>query len=220
MNNITYNTTTFAQQIGVSKTSISNYITILEDFGHIVARNSRQHRVFTEQDLEIVQSLITLNRNRGMRLKEAAQLVLNPDFNILNLPAVVTALPQVVNESKYEDLSRSMQLLATHVYGIEQQNAQLLELIQAQRLQNDLLMSQNDTLKQELGTMMNHLLEKANEPQAMPSRQLDRLEQQNSAIMSVLNRMQSGNSEQPPHLELEVAQQSQVKGLLAKLRNR
>ena len=211
----TYTATLFAQQVGVSKTSINYYISILEEQGYQVARNTRQHRLFSDKDIDIMKALVSLNKNRGMRLKEAAQLVLAPDFNVHVLPSVPEISSQVIDETKYEDLTRSMELLATHVYGIEQQNKQLLELIQAQRTQNDLLMEQNNTLKQELGSMMNHLLEKANEQPTLSTRQLDRVEQQNSAIMSVLNRMQ--NQDVAPQLTPEPIQQHQTKGLLAKL---
>lgn len=217
MTSNTYATGTLAEYVGVSKSSVNHYVSILEEHGYQVTRNARQHREFTDKDLEIVKALLTLNKKRGMKLKEAAQLVMAPGFEVANVANQFESFtPQVINQTKYEDLAHSMELLATHVYGIEQQNAQLLELIQAQRLQNELLMEQNTTLKQELGSMMGHLLEKANEPVALPTRQLDRVEQQNSAIMNALNRINTEQHEQQIH-EYEAQKQEQQKGLFAKL---
>ena len=189
----TYLTAEFAEQVGISKTSVNYYINILEATGYQVSRNPRNHREYTERDVEIVRSLIALNKERGIRLKDAAQLVIAPDFDSNNIAESFMA-PRIqqqviMPQNKYDEISRSMELLTVHVSGIEQQNEQLIQLIQAQREQNELLMEQNNTLKQELGTMMNHLLEKANAPAEQANKQMNRIEQQNSAIMSVLNRI-------------------------------
>lgn len=217
----TYATAAIAEIVGISKTSVSNYASILEQHGYTIARNARQHREFTERDIEIVKALIALNKQRGIKLNDAAQLVLAPDFELSvvfdRMELKQSSAQQVIPVAKYDDLTRSMELLASHMYGIEQQNTQLLELIQAQRVQNELLMEQNNTLKQELGSMMNHLLEKASEPEEKTSRQLNRLEQQNGAMMSVLNRINTQQYEQQlTDNANEQLQSSQAKGLFSK----
>lgn len=191
MNNRPYTTADFASLIGVSKASVNNYVTILDDCGYVVARDHRNYRQFTDQDAEIFKALLALHKERGLKLKEAAQIVVAPDFKLDSVA------PQPVLEvARYDDLCQSMELLAGHVYGIEQQNAQLLELIQAQRQQNELLMAQNNTLKQELGSIMQHLIEQANEPSDLQREQLSRLELQNNAIMNAVNRLQVEQREQ------------------------
>lgn len=209
MNSSKYATADFATRVGVSKASVNNYVAILDDCGYVVERDHRNYRQFTDRDVSIFKALITLNKERGMKLKDAAQLVVAPDFKLDSV-----APQQVMEVEKYEDLCQSMELLAGHIYGIEQQNAQLLELIQAQRQQNELLMEQNNTLKQELGSMMQHLLEKANEPTATHQQQLDRVEMQNNAIMNVLNRLRVEQRE--PVVEEKPAE----KGLLARILNK
>ena len=123
----------------------------------------------------ILRAFLALNKHRGLKLKEAAQTVTDPNFE----PAEILQhdiIPTSYQLSQFEDISNSMQLLATHVYGIEQKNMQLLTLIEEQRTQNELLIEQNQTLKQQFGIMMQHILEQANEPsssvqqrQAQPS---------------------------------------------------
>lgn len=191
MNSNQYATADFAELVGVSKASVNNYVTILDDCGYVVTRDHRNYRQFTDRDVAIFKALVSLNKERGLKLKDAAQVVVAPGFKLESVA------PQPVLEvAQYDDLCQSMELLAGHVYGIEQQNEQLLTLIQAQRQQNELLMTQNNTLKQELGSMMQHLLEKANEPSAMHQQQLDRVEKQNNAIMNVMNRLQAEQREQ------------------------
>ncbi|MER2127766.1 MerR family transcriptional regulator [Solibacillus sp.] len=210
-----YATSAFAEQLGISKASLQNYITLLEEHGYEVRRNSRMHRQFTEQDLDLLRAFLTLYKQQGLKLKEAAQTVTDPTFKPSEMAqyAIVPATPQI---SQFEDLSNSMQLLATHVYGIEQQNMQLLTLIEEQRTQNELLIDQNHTLKQQLSGMMQHILDQANEPNAAQIRQLDRVEQQNSAIMSVLNKLNVSQLDAPPPAPKEDSSNTQAKGLFGK----
>ena len=210
-----YATSAFAEQLGISKASLQNYITLLEEHGYEVRRNSRMHRQFTEQDLDLLRAFLTLYKQQGLKLKEAAQKVTDPTFkpSDMALYTIVPAAPQI---SQFEDLSNSMQLLATHVYGIEQQNMQLLTLIEEQRTQNELLIEQNYTLKQQLSGVMQHILEQANEPNPVQKRQLDRLEQQNSAIMSVLNKLNVSQQDAAPASKEDLSN-TQAKGLFGKL---
>ena len=172
------------------------------------------HRQFSDEDLTILRAFLALNKQSGLKLKEAAQTVIDPKFDPTEIlqHAIIPAPHQV---TQFEDLSNSMQLLATHVHGIEQQNIQLLTLIEEQRTQNELLFEQNHTLKQQFGVMMQHILDQANEPSTAHQRQLDRVEQQNSAIMSVLNKLNVTQQEltAAPQLEAE----KQAKGLFGKL---
>lgn len=209
-----YATGAFAEQLGISKASLQHYITILEKHGYEVRRNSRMHRQFSDEDFMVLRAFLMLNKHRGLKLKEAAQTVTNPEFE----PAEILKhdiIPASYQLSQFEDLSNSMQLLATHVHGIEQQNMQLLTLIEEQRTQNELLLEQNQTLKQQFGVMMQHILDQANEPSTLHQRQLDRVEQQNSAIMSVLNKLNVTQQEltAPPQLESE----KQTKSVFGKL---
>lgn len=215
-----YATSDFAHKVGISKASVKNYVSILEQSGYEISRDHRQYRQFTDHDIVIFKALITLKNRQGMKLKEAAEVVAAPDFQLVNVQddlrndVIVEKRNNAVELSRYNDLCQSMELLASHVYGIEQQNAQLLELIQAQRTQNELLMEQNVTLKQELGTMMNSLIEKANEPEQNHVQQLNRVELQNNAIMAAVNRLNVEQHEKAAEVEVRSTQQG---GFLSRL---
>lgn len=210
-----YATGAFAEQLGISKASLQHYITILEEHGYEVRRNNRMHRQFSNDDLMILRAFLALNKQRGLKLKEAAQTVTDPKFEpaqILQHDIIPTS-PQI---SQFEDLSNSMELIATHIYGIEQKNSQLLTLIEEQRTQNELLIEQNQTLKQQFGVMMQHILEQANEPNSSAQqRQLYRVEQQNNAIMSALNKLNV--SQQELQTTTVPESEKQGKGLFGKL---
>lgn len=61
-------------------TTLQHYITILEEHGYEVSRNSRMHRQFSNEDLLILRAFLTLNKERGLKLKDAAQTVTAPSF--------------------------------------------------------------------------------------------------------------------------------------------
>lgn len=174
-----FGTAEFAIQVGVTKSSLKHYISILENSGYHVKRDHRNYRLFTEEDVHVFQNYKQLHQEKGMTLKEAAAVIIGDDMIVQDaemLPAKREYHTQVVE--KYDDLSKTMELLADHIQGIEAQNAQLLQLIQMQH-------QQNEWLKEEM-SMMKHQLE---EPKVDYKRQLDRVESQNSAIMSVLNKL-------------------------------
>ncbi|MER2000863.1 MAG: hypothetical protein ABS882_13910, partial [Lysinibacillus sp.] len=182
----------------------------------------------SEEDVLILRAFLSLYKERGLKLKEAALTVTAPSFEptvVLDqsqqlMPKAFNVTNASLQPNQFKDLSNSMELIATHVYSIEQQNAQLLTLIEEQRTQNELLLEQNKTLKQQFGVMMQHIVKHSQEntqitapPNQEQQRQLDRLEQQNSAIMSVMNKLVVAKSEQPKQ---DVDQEKQ-KGLLGKL---
>lgn len=225
-----YATSACANYLGISKTSLQHYITILEEHGYEVSRNSRMHRQFSEEDVLILRAFLSLYKERGLKLKEAAQTVTAPSFEptvvldqsqqLMPKSFNVTNTNSSLHPNQFKDLSNSMELIATHVYSIEQQNAQLLTLIEEQRTQNELLLEQNKTLKQQFGVMMQHIVEQSQAnlqitavPNLEQQRQLDRLEQQNSAIMSVMNKLSVAQNEQSKQ---NVVQDKQ-KGLLGKI---
>ena len=215
-----YATGVIAEQLGISKTSLQHYIHILEEHGYEVSRNSRMHRQFSDKDLMVLRAFLTLYKKQGYKLKDAAETVMQPNFELPNEVQTIHTpqiMPADVHLARFEDISNSMQLMASHIYGIEQQNTQLLTLIEEQRTQNELLLEQNKTLKQQPGAMMQHIMEQTNAPSSN-QRQLDRVEQQNNAVMNALNRLITAQHE----AKLEAAQDfpnsgSQEKGFLAKL---
>ena len=218
---IKYATGVIAKQLGISKTSLQHYVHILEEHGYEVSRNSRMHRQFSDKDLMVLRAFLTLYKKQGYKLKDAAETVLHPNFELPNEVQLIHTpqiMPADVHLAQFEDISNSMQLMASHIYGIEQQNTQLLTLIEEQRTQNELLLEQNQTLKQQLGAMMQHIMEQTNA--SSPSqRQLDRVEQQNNAIMNALNRINVAQYEAQQEVSLDNPRSDGLKknGLLAKL---
>ncbi|GEL05198.1 MerR family transcriptional regulator [Rummeliibacillus stabekisii] len=187
----TYTMANFAQIVGINKSTIRHYISILEDYGYQVERDGRNYRKFSDQDVAILQAYSSLHKNKGLTLKEAAEVVVAPNFNIQEV-SITVANPVVIDRKeeiqRYEELSHAMELLAEHIHGVEVQNAQLIQLIQEERKQNVLLAEQNDSMKREFRQVVESLAP-LTEKRQNDNRQMDRIEQQNSAIMAVLNKL-------------------------------
>lgn len=173
-----FGTSEFASQVGVTKSALKHYISILESSGYHVQRDHRNYRLFSEDDVQVFQTYKQLHHEKGLTLKEAAAVIIGNETVVQDAEILPIQAQQVQVAEKYEDLSKTMELLADHIQGIEAQNAQLLQLIQMQH-------QQNEWLKEEM-SMMKRQLE---EPKVEKQRQLDRVEAQNSAIMSVLNKL-------------------------------
>lgn len=222
----TFGPAQLAGAVGISKTSIKNYITILEQNGYEIQRDHRNYRTFNEKDIELFTAYVQLHTNQGMTIKEAATVVTDPSFNITNVEIIEPMKQEVIskNNPKYEldryaDLSNAMELLAEHVKGIESQNAQLLQLILAQKQQNELLMEQNETLKMEFSEMKLQIAAPASsstEANSTHQKQLDRVESQNSAIMAALNRL-NVEQHQREVTAYEEQQKEQSKGIFKKI---
>lgn len=216
----TFGTADLAEAVGVTKSALKHYIAILEKSGYEIQRDHRNYRAFKEEDLAVFQAYRQLHSERGLTLKEAASVVTSEDFNIDEVEIIQPNQQVVVNKKqkyeldRYEDLSNAMELLAEHVKGIESQNAQLLQLIQAQQQQNDLLMQQNETLKNEFSTIKLQI-EAPKELNEETDKQLERLSLQNSAIMATLNRLnvEKRNEE----IAQQEEQKEQSKGIFKKM---
>lgn len=216
----TFGTADLAEAVGVTKSALKHYISILEKSGYEIQRDHRNYRAFKEEDVVVFQAYKQLHNERGLTLKEAANVVTSEDFNIDEVEIIQPNQQVVVNKKqqyeldRYEDLSNAMELLAEHVKGIESQNAQLLQLIQAQQQQNDLLMEQNNTLKNEFSTMKLQI-EAPKAASEETEKELERLALQNNAIMATLNRLNAEKHQE--EIVKDEEQKEQSKGIFKKI---
>lgn len=76
-----------AAQLGLSNEVLKKYALLLEQHGHNFIRNSRNHRVYTDNDLLLLQAMMTLNRDKSMSLEDAAGLVTSSDVDVSHILA-------------------------------------------------------------------------------------------------------------------------------------
>lgn len=209
----TYYSADFAQAVGVEKSTLKNYINNLERTGYEIQRDHRNYRLFTAQNLTVFQALKKLHNEDGLTIKAAAQALTAADYHIDEVEIIPPAKQTLINKKesyeldRYANLSNAMELLAEHVKGIESQNANLLQLIQAQQQQNDLLIQQNEQLKNEFSAVKLQI-EAPQQSTVETQKELDRLALQNRTIMATLNRLNVEKHEEEIQQYEEEKQQS------------
>lgn len=71
--------------LGFTTTNLKNYANLLEENGLIIHRNAKNHREYTNQDINLIKAMIYLNKKKSMLLEDAASFVMSADItNILS----------------------------------------------------------------------------------------------------------------------------------------
>lgn len=209
----TYHSADFAQMVGVEKNTLKNYINNLERNGYEIQRDHRNYRLFTAQNLPVFQALKKLHTEDGLTIKAATQALTAADYHIDEVEIILPTQQTLVSKKqsyeldRYANLASAMELLAEHVKGIESQNTNLLQLIQAQQLQNDLLIQQNEQLKNEFSEVKLQI-EAPQQSASEMNKELERLALQNRTIMATLNRLNVEKHEEEIKQYEEQKQQS------------
>lgn len=71
-----------ANILGFTTTNLKHYAALLEQNGLQLYRNTRNHREYTQTDVNILRAMQHLNREKSMPLDEAASFVMSSDTDI------------------------------------------------------------------------------------------------------------------------------------------
>lgn len=71
-----------ANILGFTTTNLKHYAALLEQNGLQLYRNTRNHREYSQTDVNILRALQHLNREKSMPLEEAASFVMSSDIDI------------------------------------------------------------------------------------------------------------------------------------------
>ncbi|OCS90785.1 hypothetical protein [Caryophanon latum] len=214
----TYALHQLAPLLQIEEQAILHYIDLVRQQGYTFF-DSEQNEQFSADDVKFLQTVLMLEREHGFQTTEAIRLVLSPTFDITTLEKPekrLQTLPK--SDESVHHLSQSIELLATHISKVELQNEQLLKIIEAQQTQQEALFEQNEILKQQLQLLSTSIGDQGE--QQKNTRQLDRLEQQNAAVMNLLNRVNTQLHDQEIAKHEEQKQQVEVgffKRLFSKL---
>ena len=149
-----------ADILGFTTTNLKHYALLLEQNGHTLYRNSRNHREYTEYDVKLLRAMQTLNREKSMLLEDAASLVMSSDTDIdailapkmTEIVATIDANMSVVPHESV-DSERLLSLILSLQSEIQDRDALHTQLLAAiddklnvQRDINVQLMQQNEAL--------------------------------------------------------------------------
>lgn len=179
----TYALHQLAPLLGLDEPLTLHYIDIVQQHGY----SFDEQKQFSLEDVELLQMILRLEREHGFSVDKAITLALSPDFDLtaLQMPEKrLELLPDT--EERFHHLTHSMELLANHLMNVERQNEQLLQVIAAQQQQHDTLVAQNKALAVKVDEVLQAV---DTTEQKKHARQLERLESQNTAVMNLLNRV-------------------------------
>lgn len=86
-----------ANILGFTTTNLKHYAALLEQNGLQLYRNTRNHREYSQTDVNILRAMQYLNREKAMPLEEAASFVMSSDIDINTI--LVPKISQVVATS-------------------------------------------------------------------------------------------------------------------------
>lgn len=71
-----------AELLGFTTTNLKHYASLLELNGLQLHRNTRNHREYSQRDIDILRAMQILNREKSMPLEDAASFVMSSDTDI------------------------------------------------------------------------------------------------------------------------------------------
>ena len=152
-----------AEKLSFTTTNLKHYATLLEQNGHTIFRNTRNHREYSLHDVDLLTAMKILNRDKSMLLEEAASLVMSEDTD---LQAILQLSKERIDANirvvAQDDNANSHELTVINAYFHEmelrdKEQLQLLKIIQeqlnAQTEENKMLREELLEIKRELQTM-------------------------------------------------------------------
>ena len=158
-----------AEKLSFTTTNLKHYASLLEQNGHKIFRNTRNHREYSLHDVDLLTAMKILNRDKSMLLEEAASLVMSEDTDLQailqlskeRIDANIRVVAQEV-DANMPELS-AINVFLNEMNLREQEQLQLLKSINDQLLtqteENKMLREELANIKMELQTIKQLKLE-------------------------------------------------------------
>ena len=151
-----------AEKLGFTTTNLKHYASLLEQNGHTIFRNTRNHREYSLHDVDLLTAMKILNRDKSMLLEEAASLVMSEDTDlqaILQLSSErIDANIRVVTQDS-EDNVRELTLINTFWTKLSERDKEYMQLLKALDEKLTEQINENKQLKEELVSIRHELEE-------------------------------------------------------------
>jgi DNA-binding transcriptional MerR regulator len=123
-----------ANILGFTTTNLKHYAALLEQNGLQLYRNTRNHREYSQMDVNILRAMQHLNREKSMPLEEAASFVMSSDIDVNAILA--PELSQVVattdaNIPVVSQVGGSAERVLAHLSALMADNKSLREELHA-----------------------------------------------------------------------------------------
>lgn len=71
-----------ADLLEIGTETLKKYALLLEQNGHTIRRNARNHREYIGKDLALIKAMLILNRDKSVLLEDAASIVTSSDTDV------------------------------------------------------------------------------------------------------------------------------------------
>ena len=151
-----------ADKLGFTTTNLKHYAALLEQNGHKIFRNTRNHREYTQEDLELLLAMQILNKDKSMLLDEAASLVMSSDTSIqdiisTNSKRMFANIREVSQDS--EDNVREVSVINGYLNQLNERDTQYLMLLKELDKKLTEQMNENRQLREEINFIRTELTE-------------------------------------------------------------
>lgn len=103
---VIHDTTTVSKILGVQESTLRKYCALMQKRGYQFHKNTVGHRIFYEEDINILKEIIDLKNSSSLTLDESVQKVLNPpDIASTSDIASVETTPDVAYTKLLEEFS-------------------------------------------------------------------------------------------------------------------
>ena len=157
-----------AERLGFTTTNLKHYASLLEQNGHSLFRNTRNHREYSQHDINLLMAMKILNKDKSMLLDEAASLVMSEDTDIqsiLNLNEKrIDANIRVVAQDNDNDV-RELSLINAFQIQLNKRDQEYMQLLAAINEKLHEQLEENKQLKNEISLVRSEL-EKLSTPKA------------------------------------------------------
>lgn len=151
-----------AEKLNFTTTNLKHYASLLEQNGHTVFRNTRNHREYSLHDVDLLMAMKILNRDKSMLLEDAASLVTSSDTDIqsilsLKSESMFANIREVSQDS--EDNVHELTVIDAYFNHLNERDIKYLELLKVidEKLTDQI--NENKQLKEELILIRNELEE-------------------------------------------------------------
>lgn len=151
-----------AEKLSFTTTNLKHYASLLEQNGHTIFRNTRNHREYSQDDVDLLLAMKILNRDKSMLLEDASSLVTSSDTDIQsiiqkNSERIVANIREVAQDS--EDDIREVTVIDAFWSQISERDKKYLQLLKAIDEKLTEQMNENKQLKEEIILIRNELEE-------------------------------------------------------------
>lgn len=147
-----------ADFLSVKTNVLKKYALLLEKNGYNVSRNELNYRMYSGQDIAMIQALLILNRLKSVQLEDAASIVTSSDTNI----ADILAMDDTHNDSQADVLAVTQSQMPAIPTQVTDLIASLQSELQARDALHTQFMASIDDKLSEQSTMIEQLLEQNN----------------------------------------------------------